>query len=73
MGAVICGHKYSDLWKVFDKDYGAITVHLLHWKFKDYFEAIQMLRNGQTIMDPVYIKDAVYKYCKDMTFLEIFE
>jgi len=40
MAAVTCGHKYSDIWKMFDKDYGAITAHVLHWKFKDYFEAI---------------------------------
>lgn len=32
-----------------------------------------MLRDGKTILDPVALKDTVYKYCGDRTFLEIYE
>lgn len=39
MGACLCGHKYSEVWKLFRKEYGAMTAHVLHWKFKTYYEA----------------------------------
>lgn len=50
-----------------------MTSHVLHWKFKDYFEAIRMIREGKPIMDPGALKDTVYRFCKDATFSEIYE
>ena len=73
VAACICGHKYSEVWKVFCEDYNAMTTHALHWKFPNYWEAFKMLRQGKSILDNNALKEACYRFCKDMTFLEIYE
>ena len=73
VASILCSHKYSDVWKLFDVNYGAITSHLLHHKFKDWQDAIRMLRNGESILDNMAIKDTIYKFMGDRTFLEIYD
>lgn len=36
----IAAHKYSDIWKAFNKDYDMMTGNFLKWRFSNYFEAI---------------------------------
>ena len=38
--AALAGHKYSELYKLFNPEYGMVTDHLMHHNFKDYWEGI---------------------------------
>ena len=69
----IANHKYTDLWKIFNKDYDMMTGNFFKWRFKTYWEAIQMLKRGEPIFETDQLKEAAYRFCKDMTFLEIYE
>jgi TAG lipase/steryl ester hydrolase/phospholipase A2/LPA acyltransferase len=40
IAAGFASHKYSDIWKCFDADYGMMCGDFLGWKFKNYYEAI---------------------------------
>ena len=57
VAACLCGHKYSELWKAFRPDYGAMTAHCLHWNFTTYWEAFKMLREGKPILDGQALKE----------------
>jgi predicted acylesterase/phospholipase RssA len=77
VGSIICtgiaAHKYTDLWKIFNKDYGFIDADFMRWKFNSKFEGIFKLAKGETILDINNVKKECYKHIKDMTFLEVFE
>lgn len=73
IAACICTHSYSDLWKIFREDYQAMTAHILEPKFSSVFDALKKLKEGEPLLSTEVLKQACYRFTKDITFLEIFE
>jgi NTE family protein len=73
IAAAFASHKYSDLWKCFNKDYNMMTGEFFKWKFNNLWEAIGMLKRGEPIFETEVLKNGAYRFTKDLTFLEIYE
>lgn len=73
MASGIASHKYSDLWKCFNKDYNMMTANFFKWRFTSVRQAIQMLKEGEPLFETYQLKESAYRHSKDMTFLEIYE
>ena len=50
-----------------------MTGKYFRWRFKNYWEAIGMLKRGEPIFCTQQLKDGIYRFSKDLTFLEIYE
>lgn len=71
--AAIAGHKYADLWEIFNKDYGLITAENLGYLQNSYLDALKALMTGNPVLSTETLKNSIKLYVGDMTFLEIYE
>lgn len=78
VAALVASQKYSELYKFFtEQRYLDGThpscLHLLEHKFKTYWEAIQMVKEGKHILLGKTIGDRAREFLGDLTFQEIYD
>ena len=73
MAAFLCGHKYSELPKVFEPEEGLAKLHLSQPEFSNLFDLVKNIVKGKGLFSTQTLKTAVRQYCGDMTFMEIYD